>query len=74
MYLDNRIKNDQCPVSLEERMTYLLSNGITLTFSATQNENDYKEQIIDLLSSSIFSRISKTKESHDETATSDNTK
>lgn len=55
-------------------MTYLLSNGITLTFSATQNENDYKEQIIDLLSSSFFSRISKTKESHDETATSDNTK
>ena len=74
MYLDNRIKNDQCPVSLEERMTYLLSNGITLTFSATQNENDYKAQIIDLLSSSFFSRISKTKESHDETATSDNTK
>lgn len=74
MYLDNRIKNNQCPVSLEERMTYLLSNGITLTFSATQNENDYKEQIVDLLSSSFFSRISKTKESHDETATSDNTK
>ena len=73
MYFDNRIKA-QCLVSLEDQINYLLKKGISLTFSNVNNPNNYKKQIVDLLSSSFFSRISGEKGNDHETTTFNDTK